>query len=214
MYDGRTATIYTSPADSWETILATAGLARAELMSLNPHLEDVEQIEPGIPIDVPSQARTAIVGAAARAMLMRAASPYEIARKELLLNIAEDPRPGRDHPRIRLYHSTTSTGAEPDEIHWCSSFVNFCVEQSGHRGTDSKAARSWLKWGEAVPRDEWREGDVIVFKRAGSSWKGHVGFLVDWQGARPMVLGGNQNDRLSIGTPYSFNAVLGVRRST
>jgi uncharacterized protein (TIGR02594 family) len=143
-----------------------------------------------------------------------AAAPYATARAELLLNISEDPRAGRDHPRIRLYHSTTSGGAEPDEVSWCSSFVNFCVERAGLIGTDSKAARSWLRWGAPVDRSDWREGDIIVFWRVSpDSWKGHVGFLVDWAGERPLILGGNQSDRLSIASPYPFTSILAVRRA-
>lgn len=211
MFDGRIGTIYTSPADSWETLVSSVGLDQEELVRLNPHLEEVGELEAGIPIDIPADARGAFIASRAGSRLM-AASPYEVAQKELLLNIAEDPRPGKDHPRIRLYHSTTSTGAEPDEVAWCSSFVNFCTEQAGLRGTDSKVARSWLKWGSAVPRDDWREGDVIVFKRGNSSWQGHVGFLVDWRGARPAVLGGNQSNQVSIDSRYPFSAVLGVRR--
>jgi uncharacterized protein (TIGR02594 family) len=211
MFNERIATIYTSPDDTWESTSGLSGLAQDELVELNPHLADVEAIEPGIPIDIPGGVKRQLFTATARSA--RSISPYQVAQKELLLNIAEDPRPSKDHPRIRLYHSTTSGGASPDEVAWCSSFMNYCTEQAGLAGTDSKASRSWLRWGEAVSKDDWQEGDVIVSKRENSSWMGHVGFLVDWRGSRPTVLGGNQSDRLSIATPYPFRDILGIRRA-
>lgn len=211
MFAGRVGTIYTSPTDTWDSVQSVAGLDRNELTALNPHLKAVKEIEPGIPMDVPWAARAKLLKERATAAV---ASAYDVAKKELLLNVAQDPRPGQDHPRIVLYHSTTSSGAEPDEVAWCSSFVNFCTEQAGQQGTDSKGARSWLGWGVDVPKSDWREGDVIVFKRGNSTWKGHVGFLVDWLGPRPSVLGGNQSTasrsiRPTHSTPFlGFAAVL------
>ncbi len=68
--------------------------------------------------------------------------PIDVARAELALNVAETPGPA-NNPRIVLYHSTTSGSSAGDETAWCSSFVNYCVEQAGFSGTDSKWARSW-----------------------------------------------------------------------
>ncbi|HYW16260.1 MAG TPA: TIGR02594 family protein [Allosphingosinicella sp.] len=211
MQNIRVATVYTTPSDNWANLAERTGLGREALVALNPHVEALDELEPGIPLDVPAEARRSFAFAArARGV----ADPYAVAREELLLNVAENPRPGQDHPRIRLYHSTTSGGAEPDEVSWCSSFVNYCAEKAGLTGTDSKAARSWLRWGSAVDRDDWREGDIIVFWRESpNSWKGHVGFLVDWAGPRPTVLAGNQSNRLSISTAYPFSAILSVRRA-
>ena len=102
----------------------------------------------------------------------------------------------------------------PDEVSWCSSFVNYCVEQAGGAGTDSKAARSWLDWGRSVSHSDWREGDIVVFWReAPNSWKGHVAFLVTWDGERPFVLGGNQGNKICVDDPYPFSQILSVRRA-
>lgn len=75
---------------------------------------------------------------AARAARASGQSPYDFAKQELLRGVAEVPGPA-DNPRIVLYHSTTVGGAAPDEVSWCSSFVNFCVEQAGMKGTNNKA---------------------------------------------------------------------------
>jgi uncharacterized protein (TIGR02594 family) len=217
MAEYATGTVYTSVTDSWEALQAATGLTRDELKSLNPHLEAVAEIEPGIPIDVPYARRQSMMAAKTPALAAgpgpsAANTPYSIARTELLKNISEIPG-SQNNPRITLYHSTTSGGAAPDEVSWCSSFVNYCVEQSGRTGTDSKAARSWNQWGTAVPKSQWQDGDIIVFWRVAlSSWEGHVGFLVDWNGSRPHVLAGNQDNKLSIAQPYPFSQILSVRR--
>ncbi len=97
-----------------------------------------------------------------------------------------------------------------DETPWCSSFVNWCVEQSGFRGTDSALARKWLDWGQPL---SGREGAVTVFSRdfAGPT-SGHVAFYWDTSGSTPLVLGGNQSDQVSI-NGYPKADLLGFRWS-
>jgi uncharacterized protein (TIGR02594 family) len=217
MAEYRLGTVYTSVTDSWETLQAATGLTKDQLKSLNPHLEAIDEIEPGIPIDVPYEKRRPMMAAKSPAAAPGAAAntPYAVAKTELLMDISEFPGQQNNNPRITLYHSTTAGGAAPDEVAWCSSFVNYCVEKAGRVGTDSKAARSWNQWGTAVPKSQWQEGDIIVFWRESpSGWKGHVGFLVDWNGASPEVLAGNQGNRLSIARPYPFGQILSVRKAT
>src|SRR5262245_37929661 len=57
----------------------------------------------------------------------------EIARAEL--GVAEE-RGSASNPRIEAYHATTTLGPRPDHVHWCSSFVNFCVTRAGLTGTN------------------------------------------------------------------------------
>jgi len=91
-------------------------------------------------------------------------------------------------------------GAAHDETAWCSSFVNYCVEKTGLRGTDSKAARSWhdQHWGRDVTSVPG-EGDIVVFSRHGPTDEGgHVGFFIADEDDQIRVLGGNQGNRISI----------------
>jgi uncharacterized protein (TIGR02594 family) len=152
-------------------------------------------------------------------------TPLSIARAELACNVAEIPG-DRHNPRIVLYHGTTSGGAAPDEIPWCSSFVNYCVEQAGLRGTDSKWAMSWhdQEWSTDATADP-REGDIAVFRRrkgssTGTVVGGHVGFWLADRGERLLLLGGNQSNRINI-TEYpkngrsagaTFYELLSIRR--
>lgn len=127
-------------------------------------------------------------------------SPYQIALKELALGVAEIA--GEKHnPRIVLYHASTDKGAA-DEVPWCSSFVNYCVEQAGYEGTKSKWAMSWENWGTDVSSNP-SEGDIVVYKRSKKLANGkvrvggHVGFFVEMAGNTIKLLGGNQGNAVS-----------------
>ncbi len=115
--------------------------------------------------------------------------------------------PGNSNPRIEAYHASTHGGAASDSVHWCSSFVNFCVEHSGVKGTDSKLARSWLNWGVEAP--DFVPGCVVILKR-GNPPKGHVGFYVGREAGRIRLLGGNQTDKVSIAS-FDADRVIGRR---
>jgi uncharacterized protein (TIGR02594 family) len=68
------------------------------------------------------------------------------------------------------------------------------VEKSGHAGTDSAAARSWLGWGRSVSRP--RRGVIAVLQRGPVG--GHVGFFIRKDTERLWLLGGNQANMVSI----------------
>lgn len=115
----------------------------------------------------------------------------------------------KHNPRIIEYHKQTSLKAKTDEVAWCSSFVNWCFNRCGIKGTESAAARSWLKWGE--PLSSPRKGCVVVFWRVKlTGWQGHVGFYVKEDDNYIYVLGGNQDNEVNI-KPYSKDRLLGYR---
>jgi len=130
---------------------------------------------------------------------------YQIAKLEK--GVSEIPG-AANNERIVGYHESTSIGRSDDEVPWCSSFVNWCCEAAGYVGTDSPAARSWLKWGRPVA--EPYEGCIVVLKRGTSSWQGHVGFFVKENERSIWVLGGNQSNQVNI-SRYSKSKVLGYR---
>jgi uncharacterized protein (TIGR02594 family) len=119
---------------------------------------------------------------------------------------AEEPA-GGSNPRIEAYHATTKGGVERDSVPWCSSFVNFCVEQAGLQGTKSKSARSWLRWGVEAP--EFVPGCIVVLKR-GSPPQGHVGFYVGQDEGFIRLLGGNQGDKVDVAS-FDIDRVIGRR---
>ncbi len=152
--------------------------------------------------------------------------PIDIARAELALDIREVPG-GSHNPRIVMYHATTKDGAAADEVAWCSSFMNYCVEQAGMVGTDSKWAMSWhdSRWGLEVTGTP-RDGDIVVWRRreqsaSGAIKGGHVAFWVGDAGDGVTILGGNQSNRVKISTypkkgvmpdTNTFYEILSLRR--
>ncbi|MFS0738594.1 TIGR02594 family protein [Sphingomonas sp. 1P06PA] len=124
----------------------------------------------------------------------------EIAKAEI--GIREDALPGKHTQRIIDYHATTTLRATDDETPWCSSFVNWVVEQGGGTGTKSALARSWLDWGRKL--DKPQSGCIIVIKKrtpgftsaTGSTTGYHVGFYVSGDEKTVRILGGNQSDQV------------------
>lgn len=142
----------------------------------------------------------------------------QIARGELGTH---EIRGARDNPRVIEYHQATSLKARNDETSWCSSFVNWTMQQAGVRGTNSAAARSWLHWGQAVPKDaaHVKPGDVIVFPRGNNPAQGHVAIVSEvLDNGLVRVIGGNQGVRGEAydGVTYAdrrLDSALGVRRA-
>lgn len=90
---------------------------------------------------------------------------------------------------------------------WCGLFVGHCIRVAGYpMPKHLYRAKDWLTWGVDVHTPCY--GCVVVFNRVGG---GHVGFCVgkDTQG-RLMVLGGNQNNMVSI-APFTLDRVSGYR---
>jgi len=110
-----------------------------------------------------------------------------------------------DNPQILQYQRTTWYDQHGDDIAWCSSFVNWCVENAGLTGTGSPRAKSWLEWGRETL--EPVQGDICILSRKGG---GHVGFLVTGGRGDLVMLGGNQSNKVSMDTMEN-SRVLGFR---
>lgn len=86
----------------------------------------------------------------------------------------------------------------------CSAFVNWCMEQCGVARTHSLAARSWENYGSLCTI---QNGCILVFRRRTPAdpqglHHGHVGFKVGETQYSYLVLGGNENNQVSI-KPYA-----------
>ena len=109
---------------------------------------------------------------------------------------------GKDNnPVIIKYHASTTLKAQSDETPWCSSFVNWVMQQAKIQGTNSAAAASWLNWGEKCSA---KTGAITVIrdaKAANSSLTrsgNHVGFLVQETSTHYQLLGGNQGNKVMV----------------
>lgn len=139
-----------------------------------------------------------------------------IARRELHDGVKEVSGPG-DNPRIVQYHAATSGAFEDDEVPWCSSFVNWCMDQAGISRTNSARARSWLAWGKGITHPPI--GAITILSRGVGPQPGpevikapgHVGFyLGEASASEILLLGGNQGDAVNV-RAYPAAAVLGFR---
>lgn len=112
----------------------------------------------------------------------------------------------KHNKRILEFHATTSLKAKNDEVPWCSSFVNWVVtKQCGMNGTNSAAARSWMKWGKPLKKPV--KGCIVVFTRTGG---GHVAFFHSEDKDYIYCLGGNQSNSVNI-SAYKKDRLLGYR---
>lgn len=123
--------------------------------------------------------------------------------------------PGADNSaRVLEYLATCGKSSvfRLDATPWCSGFANFVTLGCDVPGTGKANARSWLTWGE--PIDYPVMGCVVVFSRPPAPWSGHVAFYErTGDDGRIHVLGGNQNNRVSI-APYPKRRLLGYRVPT
>ena len=106
-------------------------------------------------------------------------------------------------------------GIDPSRTEWCAAYANAVLNEAGIPGSESVSdhplmARSFLNWGESV--DTPQPGDIVVFPRGNSAWKGHVGFYVETTANNNwIILGGNQDNSVSY-TAFDPNKALGIRR--
>lgn len=83
-----------------------------------------------------------------------------------------------------------------DSVPWCGVFVAACLDEAGLASPPfAVRAKSWADWGANLRPERLAPGAVLVFERPGG---GHVGFYVGEDADAYHVLGGNQDDRVSI----------------
>jgi uncharacterized protein (TIGR02594 family) len=72
---------------------------------------------------------------------------------------------------------------------WCADFMNFVLRRAGGKGTQSRAARSFLDYGKRL--DGPRVGAIAILYRKGLN-SGHVGVVRGTDGrGNPILVSGN-----------------------
>ena len=195
--------------DTMSAIARMKGVRLADLIAANPQIADPALIRVGQIVKVPPSDPDDDVQDITRPRGGATPEWYRLARRELADGIEEWGEPGEHNPRIIEYHASVPAGFTENEVPWCSSFVNWCMEQAGITGTNSAAARSWERWGKKLA--EPKVGAIAVFWRESkTSGLGHVGFFVSEKTHSITVLGGNQGDRVSVAA-YPKEKLLGYR---
>jgi len=117
------------------------------------------------------------------------------------------------HPIISFSLSLCGFSLDaPDEIPWCSAWVNFIAWELRLPRSKSAAARSWLTVGRPVNIAEAvADSDIVILSRGTNPAQGHVGFFAGWENGQVLVLGGNQQNSVSI-EAFDATRILGIRR--
>lgn len=207
------AKIYTvRPGDSLGLLAEAGGVSLADILALNPQIEDPDRIYSGQSILLPATVSRSRLLAAKAEVVFSGDEPVwlKIARGEIGTSEISGRRA---NPRIVEYLASTTLPAGPratDETAWCSAFVNWCLTTSGIAGTRSAWALDWRGYGRAAETPV--KGAIAVFSRSTARGEGgHVAFLLDDLGDKVRVLGGNQGNRVSI-TTYPKAGVSGGTR--
>ena len=120
----------------------------------------------------------------------------------------------KNNPEVLALYAKTKKPQMEDSVPWCAAFVNAVLFDCGIPGTESLAAISFAKFGKPVAHGDEKPGD-IVFLGQNNTWKGHVGFLIEYKHGKCIkILGGNQDDSVSIKNfyPGSYENIF-VRRA-
>jgi uncharacterized protein (TIGR02594 family) len=159
-------------------------------------------VSAGCNLSTPSTANSNLIVAAS-------SNPIHSAAQRIGLNERSDRQELKDFLEV-----------DPVRTEWCAAFVNSVLEESGIvSNKDHKyplTARAFLDWGNKVNKEDIQPGDIVIFPRGNQGWQGHVGFYISTIELNGIeyyaILGGNQNDKVSIDR-YRSSAALGIRRN-
>ena len=119
------------------------------------------------------------------------------------LGMREIVGPKHNPEVVEFWQTAKVPGVNDDETPWCAAFVSAVLEEAGVRSQRTGWARGYLRWGVS---SKPFVGAVVVFERGPKA--GHVGFLAGHdRSGNLMILGGNQNNRVSI-APFGKVRVL------
>lgn len=125
------------------------------------------------------------------------------------IGLQEIPGP-KTNPELAKFFAEFPNLPQEDETPWCSLFIYWCAKQCGLSLPPKELApmaRSWLKVG--TPTDKPQVGDLAIFSR-GTGASGHVGIFCNRIGDKIFVLGGNQNNSVSV-QGHDAGRLLGFR---
>ncbi|AWN51130.1 conjugal transfer protein [Methylobacterium sp. 17Sr1-1] len=194
-----------------DTKTVLSSLTDADLSNVAKSIQKIEGWTPGkqYSADKPRASISARAAGPASSAAPAATDWMRVALREESLPPIERSEwadPG-ENPRILNYIRVAAPWFDPmkdggDEVHWCASFVNYCLERAGYRGTGHPGARSffWNKDRHFIELEKPQYGCIGVFRDApfaDAAWKngnGHVGFITRWTDTEVELLGGNQSN--------------------
>lgn len=148
----------------------------------------------------------------------------EVGQKEIKLSgravVRDNPIIVAYWTRANILKAKDNTPWTPtnDEVPWCAAFVGAMLCDAGHPSSGKALARSYEQYGMAVmnadPAKPWGHvplGAIVVLNRPSAGpTKGHVAFAVGISKHAVQLLGGNQNDAVSMDW-FPKSRIVGVR---
>lgn len=117
----------------------------------------------------------------------------------------------RDYSALKRWFDKSVAWIDPRELPWCGAFPATCYrmwEPDTELPDNPLGARNWLKFGDAC---EPQLGACMVFWRGSrSGWQGHVAYYWGEDDTHFHVLGGNQNNAVTV-TRIAKGRLLGAR---
>jgi len=112
---------------------------------------------------------------------------------------------------VKMFHDIGYNWINDDETAWCSAALNYFCHKLGYERSGKLDARSWLNMTIKVTKPEM--GDIVILWRDNpNSWQGHVGLYISDDKDKIYILGGNQDNMISIRSYYK-SRVLGYRKT-
>lgn len=124
------------------------------------------------------------------------------------LGVREIPGDANAPEILRYFRDAGDDDIKSETTPWCAAFVGAMLKRASISGTGSLLARSYLNWGTAL--NEARLGAVAVFSRGDDPTTGHVGFVLGEAENKLFLLGGNQNDAVTVAA-FDKARLLGLR---
>lgn len=110
------------------------------------------------------------------------------------LGIKEIPGPKANQIIVDMFNTVGFAQVKDDETAWCAAFLGHCLVKAGLKSTGSLWALDYKNWGTQLNTPVY--GSIAWKTRKGGG--GHVGFVVGATAGKIFLLGGNQNNSVSI----------------
>lgn len=110
---------------------------------------------------------------------------------------------------IEMFAAVGHDKIQDDETAWCAAFVGWCLKSAGLPYFYQPLPLAYRDCGTETKTP--KRGDIVVLWRGSrSSWMGHVGFLHSMDEKYIYILGGNQNNEVSV-MRFERNRLLSFR---
>jgi|CXWL01.1.fsa_nt_gi uncharacterized protein (TIGR02594 family) len=136
--------------------------------------------------------------------------PKYIEEAYKLLGLKEGAGKLNNKDVLDLYADAGHPEVKNDEVPWCAAFVGACLARANKPSTGTLLARDYLNYGKRLGKKPEMFA-IGVMSRGNSSWEGHVGYVVKFDAERVWLLGGNQNNSVSV-VSYPRSRFLGFTK--